>query len=177
MEEFESHDMSWLHSHENNVTDASGIRFDLFVRSLGAVQGSHGRQASILDRVDRLDRTDVVDTTRVTVWGDSVCVSECCADNDTVRAIRDRIDVFRSWARGNGHRAIGFREREVTSSITEESFDVIDLPTISLAVYVDSRLDGVFPVAVEGEEWTIERYLDWFERSRTPAGSLLVADA
>lgn len=177
MDDFESQDVDWLHSHENHVRRASGIRFDVFVRSLGPSHCHHDRQSSVLDRIDRLERTGVIDTSRVTVWGDSVCVSECCLTNRSAGGIRDRIETFRRWARENDHVSIGFERREIDSSITGESFDVIDLPTMCLAVYVDSRLDGLFPVEVGGEGWTVDTYLDWFERTRGTTEAKAIADA
>lgn len=177
MEDSEPRTGDWWHRHANNVSSDRPVRFDLFVRSLGAPVGTHGRQTSILDRVDRLDRGNVVDSARVKVWGDSLCVSECCAHHPTVRTIRDRIASFREWSEEKRDVSLGFERRTVDSSITGERFEVVDLPTICLAVYVDSFLEGVFPVVIGEEEWTVSSYLDWFERARDTADHTMVADA
>ena len=177
MEDSEQRDFGWWYSHENHVTHGQPVRLDLFVRTLGAPVGSHSRQAAILDQVERLDQRDAIDASRVTVWGDSICVSECCSKNATVRSIRDRIDAFREWAQEKREVSMRFDRREVDCSVTGERFEVIDLPTMCLAVYVDSALEGVFPATIGGEEWTVESYLDWFERARGRADARIVADA
>lgn len=177
MEDMDSRNFDWWHSHANNVTNGRPVRFDLFVRTLGAAPGSHGRQATLLDRIDRLDRGGVIDGANVSVWGDSICVSECCSRHPMVRSIRDRIESFQAWAQEKREVAVGFDRREVSSSITDERFAVVDLPTMCLAVYVDSYLEGVFPATIAGEEWTIPEYLDWFERTRGTADRVMVADA
>lgn len=177
MEDTEPRQLDWWHSHANNVTNERPIRFDLFVRTLGAPAGTHGRQASVLERVDRLDRRGSVDAARVNVWGDSLCVSECCSNHPVVRALQDTVEGFRQWGQEKRDVALRFDRHDVHSSVTGERFTVVDLPTMCLAVYVDSYLEGVFPVAIGDEEWTVSEYLDWFERTRTAAGHRLVADA
>lgn len=177
MEVSETREFDWWNRHENHVTSGAPVRFDLFVRSLGPPSGSHGRQASILDRVDRLDRRDDVDGADVTVWGESVCVSECCAKHGAVRSLLDRIERFRKWGQETRGVSIDFDPREVDSSLTGECFEVIDLPTICLAVSVEARLEGVFPITVGGREWTIESYLDWFEQTRDRTDATMLVDA
>lgn len=166
----------WWQRHETNVLHDEPVRFDLFVRTLGAPIGTHRRQSAILERIERLDRRDAIDTGRVTVWGDSVCVSACCADRAVVRSIRDRIESFREWSRTRRDVATAFDSRAVRSSITGEQFDVIDLPTICLAVYVESSLEGLFPITVGDQELTIESYLEWFEGARDLPDSAPLVD-
>lgn len=177
MEGFESNDTDWWQRHENHVRKRESITFDLFVRSLGPRAGSHGRQSAVIERLDRLDGSELVDATAVRVWGDSVCVSECCSRNGAVRAIRDEIERFRQWAAEKRHVSVGFQRRAVDSSITDERFEVVDLPTMCLAVYADGVLEGVFPATVGDEEWGIDTYLDWFERTRGRTDATMVADA
>lgn len=177
MEDTEPRTVDWWHSHANNVMNERPVRFDLFVRTLGAPAGSHGRQAAVLDRLDRLDQRDVVDSTRVQVWGDSICVSECCSNHPTIRSLRDRIASFRAWGQEKPDVDMGFERRTIDNSITDERFEVVDLPTMCLAVYVDSYLEGIFPVSIGEETWTVPDYLNWFEQTRGIADRTMVADA
>lgn len=177
MEDSKPPDSDWLHGHRNRVRSDAKVRLDLFVRTLGAPIGTHGRQSALLDRVTTLDRRDAVEETRVTVWGDQVCVSSCCADNPAVESTRATIERFRKWARHTAGVSVSFDRHTVDSAITGDRYDVVDLPTVCLAVSVDSTLDGVLPATVGDERWTVGTYLEWFERARNSTESQPLADA
>jgi len=177
MDSLESRRHDWQHQHEQQLTDERPIRFDLFVRSLGSHVGSHRRQAAILERIERFEERDIIDSVQLTVWGDSVCVSECCAERPAVRATRDRVEQFNEWAQQRASISTPFERREVRSSITDEQYAVVDLPTICLAVYVDTSLDAVVPASIDGEHRTVSWYLDWFERVQQRADETILLDA
>lgn len=159
-------DAAWWHRHEDHVRGDRPVRLDLFVRTLGPPMGTHRRQGAILDRLESLDHRDAVESVRVRVWGDSICLSECCSTHPDVGAVRDRVEQYLTWGEETPGVSVPFDRRSVDSWVTEERFEVLDLPTVALAVSTDATLECLLPAQLDGDWWTVERYLDWFERAR-----------
>lgn len=158
-------DEPWWHRHETHVREQRPVRLDLSVRTLGPPVGTHRRQEAILEHVQSLERRGTIDHARVHVWGDSICLSACASSHPDVAAVRDRVVGYHTWGAETPGVSVPFDRRHVDCSVTGERYDVLDLPTLALAVSVDATLECVLPAAFDGEWWTIEHYLEWFERA------------
>lgn len=159
-------DATWWDRHEEHVRENRPVRLELLVRTLGPPMGTHHRQRTILDRLESLDHRDAVESVRVRVWGDSICLSACCSTHPDVSAVRDRVEQFLAWGAETPGVSVPFDRRRVDSSVTGERFEVLDLPTVALAVTTDATLECFLPAQFDGDSWTVERYLEWFERVR-----------
>lgn len=116
---------------------------ELFVRSL-----SSGETGGIdyARRVRELAAAGRVRDASVTVWGDEVGLSTTAIRTPAGKCILDRVAVLRSWTDGRGVTMVPFFEtREVTSSVTGESYTALRLPVYCLAEYVDDELVHVAP--------------------------------
>lgn len=170
-------DATWWDRHEEHVRENQPVRLELLVRTLGPPMGTHDRQEAILDRLGSFDHRDVVESVRVRVWGDSICLSECCSTHPDVSAVRDRVERYLAWGEGTPGVSVPFDRRRVDSGVTGERFEVLDLPTVALAVSTDAALECLFPARLDGDWWTVERYLDWFERARDRREESLATNA
>lgn len=184
MEDSTLHDSKWSQCHVDLVTTGHPVDFDVFVRTLGPGIGVQGRQSAVVGRVEGVDRRDAVDAARLWVWGDRLCVSECCASNPAVGAIRETVERLGQWvverlgqwAAERTDVSIGFERNAVRSSVIDEHREVVDLPTICPAVSVDDELAGVYPATVDEERLTVAEYLEWFERARAGRVERALAD-
>lgn len=100
----------------------------------------------------------------VHVWGRRICPDAPVADTDIGRFVLGRIETFEDWARRSGL-SIGsfFDTREVHSSITDESYTAITVPSIALAEFRGDELRRVTPHSDGGTVRTVDDHLDALE--------------
>lgn len=73
------------------------------------------------------------------------------------REVIDRFEAYEAWARRRGVSVRPpFEVREHTSTVTGEYHERLVTPLISLALYEDGQLFGVFPHSADGETYTVE---------------------
>lgn len=135
------------------------MRVQVFLRSLGAPAGCQDKQATVFETLDRLEDAGIVTSTSVTLWGDRIYLSDRCSHTPVGEFVREKIREFEEWASGRDGVDLRFERRTIDSSITGESHDMIRPPQVSLAVYADDDLAGVFPCSMDGEEQCVTSYL------------------
>lgn len=120
-------------------------RIELYVRSL-APGAARATQETVIRHLRQLENDGVIDEWTTTVWGEQICPNGVEATTETGRRILDRLTAFHEWA-GREGRSLqpGFSEREVSSSFTDEDYDVIKLPSMAMAEYHDDELQFVTP--------------------------------
>lgn len=146
--------------HRQTIRESDDVRVQVFLRSLGAPAGSHGKQAAVFETLDRLEDAGVVSSSSVTLWGDRIYLSDRCSHTPVGEFVREKIREFKQWALDREGIDLRFEHRTVDSSITGESFEMIRPPRVCLAVYAADGLSGVFPCAMDGEERCVRSYLD-----------------
>jgi len=138
----------------------SRVRVELHVRSLAPRAGKR-QQERVIDRLDRLESAGHVDELSVDVWGRQVELSSAAARTDAGRFVLDRVDAFREWAAETGRSVESFfRTRRVESTITDESYAALVLPSLTLAEYRDGDLAHVAPCTDGDEVTTVADRLD-----------------
>jgi hypothetical protein len=116
---------------------------ELCVRSLSPSVVRRPQQR-VVERLERLAEGADLDAD-VSVWGERVCLDD---EHQTTagRAIRERVERFRSWASENDRTlAPTFERRSHHSSLTDERYDDLVLPVMVLAEYCDGSLSSVAP--------------------------------
>lgn len=108
--------------------------------------GVERRKQTVVDRLTDLERAERIDDFCVHVWGRAIRPTGPLEGTDYHRSILDRLREFEEWLDRRGGAADRlFERREVDSAVVDESYTVISLPTMCLAVYEDGELSGVYP--------------------------------
>lgn len=137
---------------------------ELFVRSL-APRASHDRQESLVERLEALAAAGEVGDYTVRVWGSRVDLSSAAVETGVGRFVRERVETFRSWRADNGLSTRPFfQEESVESTITDEDYTAVTLPTATLAEYVDGELDFVTPCTDGDTVLTVGDRIEQLER-------------
>lgn len=106
---------------------------EVYVRSLSP-EGTPQQQA-IFDRLNALSMEGVIDYWTVHVVGKEVC-PETATSTDPGQFICERIHQFKSWAEDDDVSFGSFFERRrVSSEMTGEEYDTVDIPSVTLAEF------------------------------------------
>lgn len=128
------------------------VRVDVFVRSLAPEPAVHVAQVEVVEAVhDLADDGRIADGT-VSIWGERLCPCETCRQTGAGRAVLDRVRAFESWAEAvPAAVTVPFDRRSLECGFTGAETDVIVPPRVTIAVYGDTTLLGVFPCELDGE--------------------------
>lgn len=131
-------------------TDTSRV-VDLY---MGASESTLDRRQSVVDRLESLQSSGDIDRFRVRSWPQRVVVGG--PNEDLVTAI----ERFQQWA-DDADVSFGsaFERWTYNRSFTEESGELVSLPTVALAVYEGDELVEVSPHQVDGELRTVDETL------------------
>lgn len=107
----------------------------------------------IIDTVHTYDEAGLLEECTVEIWPDNICLTGGREDT----AILSRYRQFQAWADREGvSLEPGFRRRERTSLVSEDSETVLVLPVVCLAIRVHEELVGVVPHTAGATSYTIE---------------------
>lgn len=147
----------------NSDTQQESVTVELHVRSL-APRAGKGQQESAIDRLNELESEGHIDEFSVNVWGKRVSLSSAASQTDAAQFVLDRVEEFRDWARRTGRSVDSFFEtRRVESSITDEKYAALVLPSLTLAEYRGGELAYVAPCSDGGDVHTVDDRLDTLE--------------
>lgn len=146
-------------AHRRSVRESEDVRVEVFLRSLGAPVGCQDQQSTVIRTLDRLEEAGVVSASTVSVWGDRIYLSDRCSRTPVGEFVLGKIDEFTGWARERDGVELEFERREVDSSITGETYEMIRPPSVCLAVYAADELTGVFPCSMGDRELCVQSYL------------------
>lgn len=142
------------------MSEEETVTVDLFVRSLAPIQGRE-RQEALLGRLEQLTTDGQVDEFSVHVWGDAVATDSALAKTDAGKGVRTLVASFRQWALAENVSVEQFFEkREVSSSMTGDSYSALTLPSVAIAEYEDGELVGMGPHDDGTDTVTVRAYLD-----------------
>jgi hypothetical protein len=152
---------SWWEQYREQLTAGTVTRVELFVRSCTPAPGTHDRRNRLFRSIERQVNDGPLDSYGITVLSDKFCLCANCLELYDDGLI-ETVERLMSW-RSGGIRSIGFDEQEVRSSILDEQYTVIVPPELSLGVYVDDSLAGVFPCRADGVNCRPDAYFDGLE--------------
>lgn len=152
---------AWWERYRTDVAAGKAHRIEVFFRSLAPSQGSHDKRRRIIKNLGEADDASTIDGYDVNVVGEGMCLCDDCAETRLARHMHDRLSRLRAGG-SDVVEPLGFRERSVDSSLTGENYTLLVPPEVSLAVYVDDALRGVFPAEVEGVSVSVVDFLDAF---------------
>lgn len=150
----------WWNQYRKRLDASEQNSLALYVRSLSPSPGGHDRRSHLRELTRNVSSQSPVDSIEVSVLGEEICLCDQCLEAVVDEEILRTVNELRGW-RGGGIRANGFTVREVDSAITEEQYRTVVPPEVSVGVYVENSLVGVFPCAAEGDTYSPE---DFFER-------------
>ncbi|WP_241432402.1 HTH domain-containing protein [Halogeometricum borinquense] len=151
------------------TVDQSQRRVEVRIREQ-MPRGAYDRPESIIERLDQLESDGKINEYTVDVWGRSINTSPSCSVT-TAMGNLDTVREFQSWAAENGMTLEpAFQENELSPLEMNETYEVLVLPVVCLAVYEDDSLKGVFPCARD-DVFTVDDCIealregsDWFDR-------------
>ncbi|MXR52961.1 hypothetical protein GRX03_15280 [Halovenus sp. WSH3] len=100
----------------------------------------------------------LIDSYEISMLGERLCYCCQCRESSGADRLRETVDQLRGWEDG-GLAASGFEERDIDSAITDEQYRVIVPPELTLGVYFDDTLAGVFPCEGEVHVYQPDTYL------------------
>lgn len=114
------------------------------------------RRRSVLRELDRLESRGLL-TYQVRPWPSEIELDES-APADVVSTVRQ----FERWSDDEDVSIRPpFYRRSYERSLTGESGEVLTLPGLVLAAYVDDELTTVVPYTRSGEHVTVDDYVSW----------------
>lgn len=141
-------------------TDTSRV-VDLY---MGASESTLDCRRSVVDRLESLQSSGDIDRFRVRSWPQRVDVDGPNEDLVTV------IERFQQWADDAGVSfGSAFERWTYNRSFTDESGELVSLPTVVLAVYEGDELVEVSPHQADGELRTVDETLTELEERSEPA--------
>lgn len=118
---------------------------DLYLRAEPQF-GVENQREAVVDRLTALEREEKIDDFNVYAWGREIRPAGPLEGTDYHRMVLRSLGEFEEWLRRNGTPANRlFERREVDSELTDETYTVISLPMMCIAVYDDGDLSGVYP--------------------------------
>lgn len=122
------------------------------------------RQEAVISRLQALKDAGKIREYSVSVWGRSMSTSP---DEDSIVAATDALETvreFEAWAANNGHSLEpGFRRRKLTSLVSDTTCEVIEVPILCVAIYIDDTLQAVYPSSANETVYTVADGLDALE--------------
>jgi hypothetical protein len=155
-----------------NGSEAQHRTVRLFVRADPEL-GCEKQKQAVLDRLEGLDADDHIDRYKVDVWTKAIRIAGPLEGTNYYQRVFDHFTAFQQWAiEESVALKSAFNVEEVDCEITDETYRVLSLPCLCLAVYEDDELRGVYPHVDDDTTRTIRHCLDKLEAS----GQLEYAD-
>ncbi|AFK21049.1 hypothetical protein E6P09_17970 (plasmid) [Haloferax mediterranei ATCC 33500] len=138
----------------------------LFLRADAEVGVERMKEAAV-EKLTELADAGYIDDYDVRVWGRELRSNGPIANTEYGSELLEYIHEFREWAAENDvSLQATFDERTIVSSIADEHYDVVSLPTLCLAVYDDDEeLMGVYPCHNGDRSCSVVEYLETLENS------------
>ncbi|MFW6320693.1 MAG: HTH domain-containing protein [Halohasta sp.] len=117
----------------------------LFIRADPEL-GCETQKQAVLRRLDELDETGHIDDYEVNVWTKEIRLAGPLEGTSYYRMVREHVEEFQGWADSEGVQLnSAFKIKSLDCEITDETYRILSLPCICLAVYEDDDLRGVYP--------------------------------
>lgn len=152
---------SWWKRYRTDVAVGQPHRIEVVFRSLAPGQGAHDRRRRIVHRLEEAANTVLLDSYDLRIVGEALCLCEDCTETRLGHFVHDTLSTLREGG-SDAVDPLAFSTRTVDSRMTGEHYTLLVPPEVSLAVYVDGSLRGVFPADVEGVTVSVTDFLDAF---------------
>ncbi len=149
----------WWERYRTDVTAGGLHHIDVFFRSLSPTLGAHDKRRRLLTRLDEAIDRDSLDSYDISILGEGMCLCDDCRETRIARHMHETLTMLREGG-ADDVEPFGFDERNVDSQLTDEHYNLLVPPNVSIAVYIDDSLRGVFPAEVDGICVTVEEFLD-----------------
>ena len=127
------------------------------------VYGTHNRQQSVVARLQELDEGDDISDFDVEIWGKRLNLAADDWSHRATDTAREKYRLFREWANEHGYSLEpAFTKRTMRIEPGADPKEVVDLPIMCLAVYVDD-LRTVLPCADGDDIYIVGDGLDALE--------------
>jgi len=133
-------------------------KIHIFVRSVSPTPGLHAHRKQLMDNIEEAHTREWVDEYELSVLGEDICLCDACESMRAANNVSDMVEQLRTWRTG-GMKACGFTERVVANSITDETYRTVTPPDITVGVFSENSLAGVFPCRVEGTVYCPEAFV------------------
>jgi hypothetical protein len=133
---------------------ATPVRVELFVRSL-CPEDATQQQNDVLDQLQALEEAGCIEDLSILIWGRRIepRIAQRTAEG---RHLLERLSMFEQWEREADASLDAFDwQHPVTNIVSDESVNVITLPTLALAEYVDGDLRHVAPCRRDGRVYRV----------------------
>lgn len=134
-------------------------RVRVFVRSFAPAPGQHNRHSQLVEGLQSASSNDLIIDYDVTVLGNGLCTCEHCRTFPEAETLIETVVALRDW-QYKEMTSSGFTKRQVSSSLTGDRHDLLVPPEISVGIYVEGSLAGVFPCTTETETYRPEMYIE-----------------
>lgn len=135
----------------------------LFVRA-DTELGCETQKQSVLDRLDDLESDDQFDSYEVHVWASEIRPAGPLRSTPYYQTIFTHLSDFQEWAEeASVSLDFAFKRKTLSCEITGETYSVLSLPSMCLAVYEGPTLSGVYPHSTNDTLRTISGYLSQVE--------------
>ena len=133
-------------------------QLQLFVRSLRPLPGTHTQRARLLEKLRIAHETNRIDGYDTHVLGDEICLCRRCREGFDGNPLWETALELATWRDGTVT-STSFLERAVHSELTDEQYRIVVPPEITVGVYLDGTLSGVFPCVDEDTRYEVAGFL------------------
>jgi len=118
----------------------------LFIRADPEL-GCETQKQAVLRRLNELDAEDYIEDYEINVWTKEIRLAGPLKGTSYYRMVCDHVEEFQQWADEQSVQLnSAFKIQSLSCEITNETYTVLSLPCICLAVYDDAdELRGVYP--------------------------------
>ncbi len=149
-------------------SDNTNYTVKLFVRADPEL-GCERQKQAVLEQLKTFDAEGRIDSYEINVWTKEIRLRGPLEDTAYYQNIFDHIDAFQQWADTHGVRLnTAFKMQSVDCEITGETYRVLSLPSICLAVYEDGKLCAVYPHSTDDHNQTASSCLNELDAYTQP---------
>ena len=130
-------------------SDNTNYTVTLFVRADPAL-GCERQKQAVLEKLETLKAEDQIAAYDVHIWSKAIRLRGPLEETTYYQRVLGHIEAFQQWADQEPVRLNpAFKLQTVDCEITDETYRVLSLPSICIAVYEDDELCAVYPHSTE----------------------------
>ncbi len=128
-----------------SANETTNYTVKLFVRADPEL-GCERQKQAVVETVETLADEDRIDSYEVHPWSKEIRIRGPLEGTAYYQNVFDHIEAFQQWADERSVRLnTAFKMQSVDCEITDETYRVLSLPSICIAVYEDGELCAVYP--------------------------------
>jgi len=140
-------------------SDNTNCTVKLFIRADPEL-GCERQKQAVLERLETLEAEGRIDSYEIQVWTKAIRIRGPLEGTAYYQTVFEHIEAFQQWADEQSVQLnSAFKIQSVDCEITDETYRVLSLPSICLAVYEDDELCAVYPHSTDEQCLTASRCL------------------